>query len=622
MSDPSKIARTAGLSPLAARIATLVLVVALLTVSAVVWASPQGDSPAAPATKAEARLAAENAALRKEVDRLGQESEQRRIEAKAATEREQGMVSGQKKAAEERAVAEQERVAARQKKDRAAQTQLAGAWAAKGAAERSAAQERGSAQARAEEAAQARVRAGVAEATVAGAQSAAAGAGAQGLRAAADADRRAATATQASSAAKADRDHARADAEAAARRAAKAKADRDHAQAQATGARAQAERARAETERAWGRAGSAKAAQKETAFQLAAVREREAKLKQELADRDTDETPATIEAPTRGQLLHPKDRLFGFYTEQAPWSWSTYDMYEEQAQRDTTIVGYFQGWDRDFRPEGPQRAWARGKLPVMTWEMTALTAGNNESTAPEYSMPRVLSGAFDDYLHKYAKDVAATGLPLGIRLNHEMNGSWYPWSEQGWGGGSVNGNRPGDYAKVWRHVHDIFEEEGANEYVIWIWAPNIVNNLWGGSKSLAFTRSLYPGDAYVDWLGLSGYSRPPYRSGYTPTFSYTYGDTLGQLRQIAHKPIILAEVGASESGGFKPDFVKNFFGGLRDPRNDDVIGFVWFNLAITTYVGGERLTNDWRIGSRSDSLAAFRTGITLPDSGFGDLPKP
>ena len=54
-------------------------------------------------------------------------------------------------------------------------------------------------------------------------------------------------------------------------------------------------------------------------------------------------------------------------------------------------------------------------------------------------------------------------------------------------GNSLNGNSPGDYVKMWRHVHDIFEAEGANQYVIWVWAPNIVNNLPAWAKSSTAT---------------------------------------------------------------------------------------------------------------------------------------
>ena len=58
------------------------------------------------------------------------------------------------------------------------------------------------------------------------------------------------------------------------------------------------------------------------------------------------------------------------------------------------------------------------------------------------------------------------------------------------------------------------------------------------------------------------------------------------------------------------------FTALADPANDDIIGFSYFDLVATTVVDGVRSTNDWRLTSRSDSLAAFTEGITRRDIGY------
>lgn len=162
-------------------------------------------------------------------------------------------------------------------------------------------------------------------------------------------------------------------------------------------------------------------------------------------------------------------------------------------------------------------AWRRNSLPVLTWESRPSLASNGVSVEPDYTLPKIIGdpaagvpGDFDDYLHQFAKDIVGTGLPLGIRLDHEMNGIWYPWSETDGKGNPINSNRVGDYSKMWQHVHDIFQQEGANDLVEWIWSPNIVNNLPATHKTSEYSAGLYPGDSYVDLVGLSGYLRPPY----------------------------------------------------------------------------------------------------------------
>lgn len=349
----------------------------------------------------------------------------------------------------------------------------------------------------------------------------------------------------------------------------------------------------------------------------AAAKARDAEARAEAANQPPAPEPLPS-TPSLAQLIHPSTRQFGLYTAQSPFNWAGWDEIVGKVGVQPTIAGYFQGWDKPFRSDAVVRAWRKGAMPLLSWESIDSSAGNDQAIDPAYSLPRIIGGAYDDYLRSYARDIVALGLPLAIRLDHEMNGSWYPWGERSWGGGFQNGNHKGDYVAMWRHVHDIFEQEGANAYVLWIWAPNIVNRLPSYARSSSwYMKSLYPGDAYVDWVGLSGYFRPPYASDQTPTFSYTFDRSLAQLREVAPgKPILLAEVGASEVGDQKPEWVTSFFDAFADPAYDDIVGFAWFHHAITTYSGGTRVTNDWRIDSRRDSLQAFVDGITDPAAGF------
>ncbi len=328
-------------------------------------------------------------------------------------------------------------------------------------------------------------------------------------------------------------------------------------------------------------------------------------------------TPAVaVTAPSKAQLLNPASPYFGMYTEQAPFNWATFDAASAKVGASPSMVGFFAGWDQTFRADAITRAWSRNMLPMITWESRPIGDDNSVINAPAYSLPNIIAGDFDAYLHQYAKDIASTGLPLAIRLDHEMNGNWYPWTTDDGAGHAINGNNPGDYVKMWQHVHDIFDAEGANQYVIWVWAPNRIDNLPSTHKPLAYLQSLYPGDADVDWIGMSAYLRPPFTATQTYSFDETFGATLTAFRAVAHKPIILSEVGASETGGHKPTWIANFFTGLGADQNKDIIGFSWFDLAISTYVQGSLATNDWRIDSRPESLAAFTAGLLAPGSRF------
>jgi len=332
--------------------------------------------------------------------------------------------------------------------------------------------------------------------------------------------------------------------------------------------------------------------------------------------------PAPVTAPPLSEILaaDSTDRLYGLYTEQAPFNWSTYDSITEKVGAETNMVGFFQGFDQDFRPDAVQRAWSEGRLPVLTWESQPLRSGNDAVDQPDYSLSHIVDGDFDEYLTRYADDIVANGLPLGLRFDHEMNGAWYPWST------GVNGNEEGEYVAAWQHVHDLFEARGANEYVAWIWAPSRVDRL-GAKHTAEYLEQFWPGPEYVDWVGMTGYYRPPYDERSKPTFESTFAKTIDQLRTVAPgKEILLAEVGASESGGSvsspgeKARWMSSLFDALGSGEYDDVIGFGYFNLVATTIVadgdGKTRTTNDWRLDSRADSLEAFRVGIRRTDTGF------
>ncbi|WP_423917252.1 glycosyl hydrolase [Frigoribacterium sp. 2-23] len=324
--------------------------------------------------------------------------------------------------------------------------------------------------------------------------------------------------------------------------------------------------------------------------------------------------PVTITAPTKAQIVNPTSRYFGLYTTQSPFSWSEFDDVSQKVKAQPNLAGYFQGWDQDFNPAAVNRAWAKGDLSLLTWESRPISASNSQVTEPDYELGKIIDGAFDDYLTRYADAIVANGLPLAIRLNHEMNGNWYPWDE------GVNNNAKGDYVKMWQHVHDIFADRGANDLVAWVWAPTRAEGVPTANRTLEYTKSLYPGDEYVDWVGMTGYLRSSPETQQPGDFDGTFGKTLGYLRQITHKPILLAEIGAAELGSVaqaqKPKWIASLFDTLADPKNADIIGFAWFNLTATTVSSGSYLTNDWRIVSRQDSIDAFTAGIARTDTGF------
>jgi Glycosyl hydrolase family 26 len=225
----------------------------------------------------------------------------------------------------------------------------------------------------------------------------------------------------------------------------------------------------------------------------------------------------------------------------------------------------------------------RGAFPEVTWEPWDPAAGLDQ---PAYRLATLSSGWHDGYLRRWAHEIKAYRGLVWLRFAHEMNGSWYPWSE------STNGNRPGDYVHAWRHVHDVFDREGVQN-VYWVWSPNVAPP---GSADIA---GLYPGDGYVDAVGVDGYNwGTAHPAESWKTFDQVFGGTLARLGELTNKPLYIAEVGSSGQGGDKAEWIRDFFASLA--RRPEVRGFTWFDQVKET---------DWRFASSPADRQAFAAGV-------------
>lgn len=319
---------------------------------------------------------------------------------------------------------------------------------------------------------------------------------------------------------------------------------------------------------------------------------------------------------TKAQIVASRN-LFGLYTTQSPFNYAEMDLVQAKVARKPNIVGYFQSFKDPFDARPIRSAWLHGQVPLLTWE-SQNQVGVITADAPEFSLPRILAGAYDDVIRSYARGIRDLAMPVILRFDHEMNGNWYPWAEQTYDGISINGNNKGDYVRTWRHVHDIFAAEGANDYTIWLWSPNRINRICGMPPPADF----YPGDNYTDWVGMSGYYRAyQFETGpcddVAPGYDGVFGATLPELRPPAlpstGKPIFLSEIGATENTGHKPEFINDLFAGLN--TNPDIIGFAWFSLAVTSGNERTRRTNDWRIDSSAQSVTAMRDALAAYNYG-------
>jgi len=316
------------------------------------------------------------------------------------------------------------------------------------------------------------------------------------------------------------------------------------------------------------------------------------------AGASSDEPPASLVAPAAGPgapltpFPGPGKTFLGIMTDGGTHNFGNLLNFTEKTGYKPRAYQFSEGWAKDrFDADDLDKVARLGMMPIVAWEPWDFSAEPKtdrlRGAQPKYRLNRIIAGDYDSYIRSWARGVKTLDYTIGMRFAHEMNGYWYPWAEQ------VNGNRPGDYVKTWRHVHDIFTAEGATN-VVWIWSPNVS---YPNSAPLA---ELYPGDRYVDWVGFSGYYGTAGVENYK-TFDEIFASSVDEVRAFTARPIVITETGASDTAGRKAEWITQLFASL--PRYPEIIGVIWQEATKEV---------DWRVAASPAASAAFAAGAADP----------
>jgi hypothetical protein len=282
---------------------------------------------------------------------------------------------------------------------------------------------------------------------------------------------------------------------------------------------------------------------------------------------------------------------------QAPWDMGAMTAFERNTKKPLSLLAFYSTFADCKKspceyygfPTVPfEQIRERGAIPFFSWSSSS--TGQDPTHQPEFQLRKIINGRYDSFIRGFAENSKKWGHPYFMRFDWEMNGFWFPWNE------SVNGNRPGEYIKAWRHVHDIFEQVGATN-ATWVWCPNIalVNRL----KNV---RQYYPGAKYVDWTCLDGFNWGDTRnSAGWMTFKETFSSTYSEIMKFAaSKPMVIGETASEERGGSKAGWIKETLNVI--PRDFPKIrGLVWFDE--------KDQSQDWPIESSKSATMAFANAI-------------
>jgi hypothetical protein len=264
---------------------------------------------------------------------------------------------------------------------------------------------------------------------------------------------------------------------------------------------------------------------------------------------------------------------------EAPTSAAVTQRFEEDTGKHISMVNTGQGW-ASF-----DAAIAAGTVPLVTMRLEGAT------------LAEVISGGQDQRIEAWARAAKAFGYPFLFRPWWEVNGNWYSWG------------RSPEYVAAWRHFHDVVERVGATN-VTWAW---VVNTIWSDPESSP--APWYPGDGYVDWVGVDAYNwgENEIQPDRWLTAEESIQPTMDILRRVAPtKPVCICESASTEAGEGGQTETKAIW--IHEmlaeylPTHPEIKAYLWFNWNNEKEdAPGRRF--DWQIESSAASVAAFRAGI-------------
>ena len=232
------------------------------------------------------------------------------------------------------------------------------------------------------------------------------------------------------------------------------------------------------------------------------------------------------------------------------------------------------------KPQIEENYWAFDQPFPSGWARTLLRQGILplvQINPRRASLAAIVAGRYDPYLRRFATQVRTLGAPVALSFAHEMNGSWYPW-------GFLH-VQPGVFVAAWRHVHSVLSAAGAHR-VTWVWT--VAHTAPQAGRLFAPVGPYWPGEAYVNWVGLDIYYSNP-----KTTFRTAFMPTIAAVRRFTRAPILLTETAVPNQYN-QLQQISDLFAGARAAG---LLGVIWYD---------QDARMSWELNNRPAALAAFR----------------
>lgn len=229
---------------------------------------------------------------------------------------------------------------------------------------------------------------------------------------------------------------------------------------------------------------------------------------------------------------------------------------------------------------------------------------------PVYTLQKIIDGDFDIELREWARQAKKSGIPLLVEFGTEVNGNWFTWSGVSNGGGVTSEfgdpnipDGPERFQVAYRHIIDLFKEEQAYN-ITWFFHVNLIS---GPLEEWNQPQFYYPGDDYIDWIGVSVYGA---QRDSDPWVSFTklMDEHFDVIKNISPtKPVAILEFGTVQrSGEDKAGWIKDALESIKSERYQNIKAISYWH---SKWINEDGFVSNMRLNSSQESLQAYREFI-------------
>lgn len=280
-----------------------------------------------------------------------------------------------------------------------------------------------------------------------------------------------------------------------------------------------------------------------------------------------------------------------------------------KAGKDVAVVYFGQNWfdGIKFPAVQAQQVYSTGAMPFIS--LLPRSSYRQYKIDSVFSFDKILDGDFDKELIQWALDAKNSGIPMMLDFAPEMNGNWFPWSGvYNFYDGNIH-TAGKMYRDTYRHIVDIFRKAGAHN-ITWAFHPN------GGSFNLAEWNNMkeyYPGDDYVDWIGVSIYGSQRIGDRWLEIID-TFDEIYDNMAEISKKkPLAIFEFGVTEDKerGDKSQWIEDVFNFVQSSKYSRIKLISYWNQNFPIYDSHGKIINYslMQIDTSPEVLYVYRENI-------------